>query len=115
MSEFRIGGDAVARQSCPTVLSDCSREDRAPRACSESPRIAHYPSFGFFMLIVPLYAVYDSRCRRQQLSRYARGRSKQHRWKKEQLEFEKTRLGGGAKTERRSDRLRKGDSMNIED
>lgn len=63
-----VGGDAVTRQSWPTVPLDCSREDRAARACSEPPRIAHYPSFSFFMLIVLLYAVHDSRCRRQQVS-----------------------------------------------
>lgn len=63
-----VGGDAVTRQSWSTVPLDCSREDRASRACSELPRIAHYPSFSFFMLIVLLYAVHDSRCRRQQVS-----------------------------------------------
>ena len=69
MSKFIcVGGDAVTRQSWPTVPLDCSREDRAARACSELPRIAHYPSFSFFMLIVLLYAVHDSRCRRQQVS-----------------------------------------------
>lgn len=69
MSKFIcVGGDAVTRQSWSTVPLDCSREDRASRACSELPRIAHYPSFSFFMLIVLLYAVHDSRCRRQQVS-----------------------------------------------
>lgn len=53
--KFVSNSDAVARQLCPTVPLDSSRDPRAARACSELSRIAHYPSFGFFMLIVLLF------------------------------------------------------------